>query len=606
MDAALSALLPSQVFGAEWGWGNLSSVPAVLYGAPAVAYHLQPNSSLTPDHWLRAAQWYASGPTHPPAYVATLAWALTAAWSAFQGRVELVERVVAAVDFYAHQQGVNGGFAAPHPSTAWCGAPHRSGDCGGPADDVGAYALGAAVLHLRPLLDAGGYLDQSVDAELDGRMVPRRQAWAAMFNRSVAGLVSRGVQQCPWEELGRVMGLLAADSAAGVGGGGWPVGLAAVEAAVNGSLGWGGEELRPGYGPAFTATGWVMECRGVEGGGGVDFSHGLEELERLVDLVQLSTNLSLPSSPAYTARAEALATHLLHFAFPALTDDAPYPAPLPHHSLRLPTGLNTRREEGPDGEVPLSLTPCWWLASVRRHPLCLRLLHVQLMQGRWPLPLNTTHWTADLVSVWRQWAYMSSLVDAVGHLYDAERLTTALLPSEVAYLDVVSPSNHSLVLHMAGHSTELDVMASSLQIKYQYERLYINFNRRHSAGEFDGFAVVQWHTPQYSVEATVAMAAPDGFDGLYCLQFAYYHIATNRGTGRNYTYDDLCWRDSEYWQVYPAEEAVVGGVVLDFFTEAGRDKFVLRPQQAVLYFPQVHSVNYGKEVADERPAAMRE
>ena len=197
---------------------------------------------------------------------------------------------------------------------------------------------------------------------------------------------------------------------------------------------------------------------------------------------------------------------------------------------------------------------------------------------------------------------MDGFLEVVAHVYDEGRQTTALLPSEVSYLDVVGRGNASLVLHMAGHTTELDVEASALQIKYQWERLYVAFNRRHAPATFGGYATVHWHTAQYSVEGTVAMSAPDGFHGLYCLQFGVYHIAFNRGTQRNYSFDELCWKDSPYWRVYPAEEAVVGGVTADFSTEEGRAKFLLRPQQAVLYFPQVHSANYPPEA--ERAEAV--
>ena len=409
MDASLDVLLQDQAYGAEW---QTSNVPAVLYGAPAIPRHLRPNNSLTPDQWLREAQFYSTGSTNSP----------------------LPLLAVLAVAYSSPQ--------------------------------------------------------------------------SAHF---------------PGSDLLQLLGLMLADfAAASLLNSPPPVPYSTVQSMLNSSLGYAGQVQHPEDGPFFTQSGWVMECRGVEGGGGVDFSHSLQDLHELVDLSVAATSMGIDSAGAYLSRTETLADHLLRFAYPALIDDRPYPEPLLHSALHFPTDINTRTEHSPAEAVSSKPIACWYLASTRRTPLCLRLIHVALLTNRWPSvdPATSAPSSAHPLDTLRLWTYAAHFVDVVGHLYDASMLTTALLPSEVAYLDVVSRVNATLAPHMSGHTTELNVQSSSLQIKYQYEQLLVNFNRRHARAQFTGYAQLHWQTPQYSVEATVAIEAPDGFSGLFCPQFA--------------------------------------------------------------------------------------
>ena len=314
LDAAVSALLPFQVYGPAW---NASSLPPVLWGAPALPLHFRPNASLSPTQWLRAAQYHATGPLNSPlSYPALLALAASSPTSIHFASADLIARAVAAVDFYAHQQGVDGAFASPHTHLPWCGAPHRRLGCGAPHDGYGPYSLALAVTRLLPALQAGGWLDAEVDGELDGRWVTRRVAWAAMFARAARGGAARGRVDCPSDDLRQLLGIGAAEYAAAALGARAPVGYGAIERWWNESVGYAPQRQRPADGPFYTHDGWVMECRGVEGGGGVDFTHGVRALEALTDLTRLAADMGVAAAPAYAARLEALANHLLRFAFP--------------------------------------------------------------------------------------------------------------------------------------------------------------------------------------------------------------------------------------------------------------------------------------------------
>jgi hypothetical protein len=122
-------------------------------------------------------------------------------WSDFHQDREMLERIAAAFDFYCRAQGNSGGFMGPPlPGKdvnwpTWLGGPVRSDFS--PGLEVGQRYFWNGFSKVLPALDKGGFLEASIDDDLDPGTpeVSRREAYTRMARRSF-NLYSRHVQQC--------------------------------------------------------------------------------------------------------------------------------------------------------------------------------------------------------------------------------------------------------------------------------------------------------------------------------------------------------------------------------------------------------------------------
>lgn len=134
-------------------------------------------------------------------YVEVYAHAYCAEWSDYHQDREMLERIVAAFDFYSRAQGHGGGFMGPHlPGKdvnwpTWLGGPHRSNFS--PGLEVGQRYFWDGFHMVLPDLDQGGFLETLIDDDLDPNTpeVSRRVAYARMARRSF-DLYSKQVAQC--------------------------------------------------------------------------------------------------------------------------------------------------------------------------------------------------------------------------------------------------------------------------------------------------------------------------------------------------------------------------------------------------------------------------
>jgi hypothetical protein len=133
-------------------------------------------------------------------FIEVFAHAYDEEWSDFHQDREMLERIVAAFDFYCRAQGNSGGFMGPPvPGTdvnwpTWLGGPVRSDFS--PGLEVGQRFFWDGFSRVLPDLDKGGFLEASIDDDLDPKTpeVSRREAYTRMARRSFE-LYSRQVPQ---------------------------------------------------------------------------------------------------------------------------------------------------------------------------------------------------------------------------------------------------------------------------------------------------------------------------------------------------------------------------------------------------------------------------
>ncbi len=134
-------------------------------------------------------------------FIEVFAHAYDEEWSDFHQDREMLERIVAAFDFYCRAQGNSGGFMGrPLPGKdvnwpTWLGGPVRSDFS--PGLEVGQRFFWDGFGRVLPDLDKGGLLEVSIDDDLDPGTpeLSRREAYTRMARRSF-DLYSKQVPQC--------------------------------------------------------------------------------------------------------------------------------------------------------------------------------------------------------------------------------------------------------------------------------------------------------------------------------------------------------------------------------------------------------------------------
>lgn len=123
---------------------------------------------------------------------------------------ELLDRIVAEVDFLVRAQGKNGGFFTS--SNAWIGGPTRIDAGGNNLTGFGLRSVGQSVLDVYDEIVENGYLNENIDHNADEVIdtdMTRAQAWARMFATSRDFLYSvHGAGHAPNQDMANILALL--------------------------------------------------------------------------------------------------------------------------------------------------------------------------------------------------------------------------------------------------------------------------------------------------------------------------------------------------------------------------------------------------------------
>ena len=177
-------IVPSWAKGAFLGRGSGSLKPSGPYAEDHEV--LKDEIKRWGSHFIRQAD---SG-VNSLRFVEVFAHAYTEKWSDFYHDKEMLERIVAAFDFYCRAQGSSGGFCGPPlPGKdvnwpTWLGGPHRSDFSPGLEGSQRFFWDGFRLV--LPDLEKEGLLDVRIDDDLDPNTpeISRRDAYTQMARRS--------------------------------------------------------------------------------------------------------------------------------------------------------------------------------------------------------------------------------------------------------------------------------------------------------------------------------------------------------------------------------------------------------------------------------------
>lgn len=529
----------AQVYGPRWNAtldiynpSNPYATPSILWGAPLISFSWTTHN-LTHDEWLNKAPYATTNSNNGPLeFFAALALAYKTEWSVHYRNPVILDRVVAGLDYYMHEQSIDGCFLAMNPNVGWHGAPNRTKGLGNPLDGIGPYALGRAVVLLYDDLNATGRLDELVDYNLDGKLIRRREGWWLMFNGNIQGTFS--VQErrggCPNQDLFQVLGLLLSNNACAKLSQNERVPLNAdnIRFMVNQATGFLTQARFPENGPFFTDTGMIMECFGVNGGGGLEFNYGDNVLALLIYLIQeLDPNIY---QDVYQ-RTELAFDHYARYIFTGYqeTDNlSPLGSPNNPPLLRHPTSIDTRGDYQPDRVIADNvMLAALYHAVTHKNGYALRILHIQYIQNLWwsqPLTYDS------LVGIFPLW---NNFTDITHNAYDDHYFDITTLPSELNFI-----SNDTHVIDTPD-TAFVEITAAGANIKYGQERLYVNMNYRHGLNNISGLVRLLHHGMNASRIATIAFNYTDGFWGLWTMNYGNYFVAINRNKDNSYDFNAL-------------------------------------------------------------------
>lgn len=491
LDDAVDRLMKWQLYGPAWDEAAAKgAVPAVVIGA--VARGGNPAATRTASEWKNFAVAPTTGNCVPMNALAVFAKAYKSPWSSHRGKAELVDRVARGLDFCSAAQGSNGAFT----SRTWVGGPDRrpGNSC---LEGFGTNALGRAFLLLADDPAFKRLLDAETDADGDPATpkVPRRAAWAAMFERHRDFLVSReGRGHATNQDLAQMTAMwlaneslrsLAPDKA-------WPraKALEYVYAAV-------GLAECPLGGFWVTRKGLCLEPWGTLGGGYCG-NYGLGAVPLVSRLAELTGD----------EKVRRRATEVVHtaapFYFPSVDAEG-------YFCMRKEEIVSTRNTKWP---CRVDYGGDEWVAAVCGDPVALRAAQLMLDHGRQPtlLPESNGH-------------FVDSVTDTLFHMEHFERLL-ALPPA-------------AFRLPMEDTQPDFawaDEQAATVAVKHRGLRLYMVLNwRRGFQGDkrdaqhtqANNIARIHCLTPAFDRIATIAMESPQGFGKFYICRYGPYLVGMN-------------------------------------------------------------------------------
>jgi hypothetical protein len=435
---ALNPTSNAQVYGPRWNAtldiynpGNPYATPSVLWGAPLISFSWTTNN-LTHDEWLHRAAFSTTNSNNVPLeYFAALALVYRAEWSIHYRNPVILDRVIAGLDYYMHEQGIDGCFLAMSLDVGWHGAPNRTKGLGNPLDGIGPYSLGHALVLLYDDLNKTGRLNEMVDYNLNGKLIRRREGWWLMFNANIQGTFSVQGRRggCPNQDLFQVLGLLLSNKACAMllPSTRIPLNDDDIRSMVNQATGFTTQARFPENGPFFTDTGMTMECFGINGGGGLEFNYGANVLALLINLIQ---ELDPITYQDVYARTELAFNHYARYIYTGyLENDNMSPLGSPNNPplIRQPTTIDTRGDYQPDRVIAENvMLAALYHAVTHKNGYALRVLHIQYMQNLWwsqPMVYDA------IIGVFHLW---NNFTEIMHNAYDDRYHDTTVLPSELS------------------------------------------------------------------------------------------------------------------------------------------------------------------------------
>ncbi|MDO5396968.1 MAG: S-layer homology domain-containing protein [bacterium] len=180
MNAGVESIMQSQNYGPQWE----EAVAAGRSPAGATGAVLEGTNSYSHGSWENWKQVHyvkcIGSNSENQKGIRAMAMAYNREWSNHYHDPEIVERCVAWLDYQVRSQGSNGGWNNETYKT-WIGGPDRMPATGG--INAGARAVGEVYTELADAIEAGGYLDEYIDDDLntDTPPVKRRNAYTTMY-----------------------------------------------------------------------------------------------------------------------------------------------------------------------------------------------------------------------------------------------------------------------------------------------------------------------------------------------------------------------------------------------------------------------------------------
>ncbi len=122
-------------------------------------------------------------------------------------KAELMDRLVAGIDFLVRAQGANGGF---NSSDGWIGGPDRADASGSNLTGFGLRSVAKSITMMYDDIAAAGYFDENIDSDADGVTdTNRRDAWEQMMAAARDYLVTLdGAGHAPNQDMADIIAAL--------------------------------------------------------------------------------------------------------------------------------------------------------------------------------------------------------------------------------------------------------------------------------------------------------------------------------------------------------------------------------------------------------------
>ena len=497
-DEALATLMAWQKFGPEWGKAVAAGqVPAVMTGA--IPPRGAENRKWSKREWLDGfASRCMRDNLRTMNALALFARAYRSPSLKHYRRAELIDRIVAGIDFWCIAQGYNGGFTDIWKHQ-WVGGPERR-RTGGCLDGFGIMGLAESFIVAYDAIEQSGALGRKLDND-DSSETPslvRRVAYAQLFRKARDYLVSQvGRGHAPNQDLANVLAAWLANDCVDLlePGRSWPYGLAIGYARSAAGL------ARDPYGGHWiSAKGLAMEPNGSSNGGYCG-NYGEGCVAMLCRLAQLTRDRAIRERAIDAIHAFA------HFRYPSLDADG-------RPCLRKEEVISCRNNRSP-GRIAYGLIP--WAALDEADPVALRLAHLYFAHDRpWFTSLDPTN------------AHYISHVTAAMDLLDRFEALRALQPK----LTRLPMEAHT------GTDGWADGTAGVVALRHGSVRLYAALNWRHgfkpgakgrspANARANQIARIHCTTPFVDRIATIAMKSPHGVGKLSICRYGPYLIVMN-------------------------------------------------------------------------------
>ncbi|MEO5715851.1 MAG: hypothetical protein ABIT37_20395, partial [Luteolibacter sp.] len=519
LNAAFDTVASWQIYGAAWN-GVTTSIDGTADTAaysPVGAFYKSASAASPPS--LNQIQTQMSGGNgvnmRIPSY---LAKAYVLPWSNHHHDPVWLDCVVKAIDFCCIMQASNGGLSTYNGNTStWVGAPNRVTG-GNPLEGFGVQGIGLALdtIYQESLADPAvdalfqTYLNASIT---DGiTTMTRREAWKAMFNKSVQFFLSdMGRGHATNQDLAQITGMWLQNQSAVQLGSTTSLSTPAALQYVYSATGLAAAPLSAD--PALAGI-WCspkalpMEPWGTFGGG-YDGNYGLENcISGLVYLAELT------GDNAVREQAKRAITSSAPFLFPS-PDDSGY------KGWRKEEVISTRIQNWPgrvsyfnDG-LPFAASPLGL-----NHPMAQRFtqLFYQANDTMSLLPSSNAHYVDSVgYALLNLDSYQAALLAPV----NATRAPMEAGQPDFAFADPVGCT-------VAAQKTLPDGDVNRLYMELQWRRGFTSSTVRNlTTANVNDIARIHFTTPTIDRVVTMAMQSTGGFGGLYSCHYGAFFIAMN-------------------------------------------------------------------------------